>query len=461
MVLSNFEIWGRGLTWAVSLTSTSVSSANPFPITLTSLNSTKMLLAFSTYEGGALYYRIFDGVYWGSLMTISGIMMQNTVKQISSDSDAYHNAYIAFPSGGNSGSLELSKWSNIGFYLSTEIANRTLSHSLPSITITPDSYIHIYSVSGSRIYETTRSFNATIWENSYQIFDIGMGTTSLLTAVADRPGVMWAEGASSPFNIYSLIDPLDPTNLNLNVIEYEYHDSSTGGSYGMRGNILISSPTAFCNDVQPYCLFEGIAVFYDGISGDGHSNSGSVAAGFIKWHLGSKREHIVFFYNDINKKFRTIKLVKEITNYGLPAAFYFDVHKTTSDDTSTQWQRYAYSYSNGQKTLIKSDVVTFKTFKVGYPRIAAWTKDAKSELGFYSNGSPQPAYFYSLETKVRTTQQWARAATDAVGYICESDNPYWIHDHVDGTAHMTPPRPTTEQNSCPAGSYLGPIWSFG
>ncbi|MGI0014703.1 MAG: hypothetical protein ACREBU_14870 [Nitrososphaera sp.] len=87
-------------------------------------------------------------------MPTSGASLPS-LKRISSDSDSTHTAMIAYKDSLNK--IRLAKWdSSTGNYLGTEIADQSLAHDLPSISITPDDRIHIFSLSGDKVYETTK-----------------------------------------------------------------------------------------------------------------------------------------------------------------------------------------------------------------------------------------------------------------------------------------------------------------
>jgi hypothetical protein len=135
-----------GSSWSFSLNQVNSVSNNRPTMAITTLNSTKMLFAYGLYELSELKYRVFDGTNWGSMQTTSGAEMPvNVRKQISAASNSTQTAFVAFTSGGISGSLKVARFSNLGSFQAFETADSILSHSLPSITIARDNTIHIFS----------------------------------------------------------------------------------------------------------------------------------------------------------------------------------------------------------------------------------------------------------------------------------------------------------------------------
>lgn len=214
-----------GASWSTSLAET--SSANSYRVepAITDLAGGKMLFVYATYHGSAFYYRIFDGSTWGSILnTGSGTVQANTIKQISIDSDSTNTPYLAYVSGGNTGSLKLVKWTNQGTSPAVETADSTLSHSLPSITITADDAIRVYSLSNSKVYETVKSEGA--WQTPGNPFGTSFSSPEQLTAAISYPGALWIEGSNIRFdsvpdevlaNQHALIiEELDQIGLTLN-----------------------------------------------------------------------------------------------------------------------------------------------------------------------------------------------------------------------------------------------------
>ncbi|AFU59868.1 hypothetical protein Ngar_c29500 [Candidatus Nitrososphaera gargensis Ga9.2] len=104
-----------GLNWAVSLAQIdNVSTERPV-MSITGLNGSKMLFVYALYESSDLKYRVFDGTNWGSAQSASGTDMGvNTVKQISAATmNSTRTAYVAYLSGGNSGTMHVERFSNL------------------------------------------------------------------------------------------------------------------------------------------------------------------------------------------------------------------------------------------------------------------------------------------------------------------------------------------------------------
>ena len=153
-----------GSTWSTAVDTVDVTNtSNLFPITLTYLNSTRMLFAYATYESGDIYYRIFDGSSWGSVNTISAGISTNTVKQISSDTvDLGHShgsmtAYVAFLASGNQGILKVAKFSTTGSFQGIETADTTQWHWTPATSVSADGVLHIYTMDDGTIYDTIKN----------------------------------------------------------------------------------------------------------------------------------------------------------------------------------------------------------------------------------------------------------------------------------------------------------------
>jgi hypothetical protein len=126
-------------------------------------------------------------------------MSAGTIKQISADSDTSNSPYVAYLTGGNSGTLKVATWTNTGTFQTFETADNTKSHTLPSITIPRDNIVRIYTISGGRIYETKR-ING-VWQAPADAFGI---TTSFdspneLTAGIKSNAGLWEEGTA--FNV--------------------------------------------------------------------------------------------------------------------------------------------------------------------------------------------------------------------------------------------------------------------
>ncbi len=152
-----------GSTWATSIDTTDVTStSNRFSITLTFLGSNKMLFAYTTYESSNISYRIFNGTAWGSTNVVSAGISTNSVKQISSGTvnigfrGGEMTAYVAFLANGNQGTLKLAVFSSAGTFRGIETADSTITHWLPSVSITGDGTVHVYSLYNNIIYDTKK-----------------------------------------------------------------------------------------------------------------------------------------------------------------------------------------------------------------------------------------------------------------------------------------------------------------
>src|SRR5690606_30197956 len=121
---------------------------------------------YARYDSASLFYRVYtqSTSTWGSVQSQTSTgMSANTVKQISSDSDYTGKAFVAFLNGGTSGTLRVARFANTGTFSAFETADSTLSHALPSITVTPDGTIRIYTLSGGRVYVTQKSDHNGSW----------------------------------------------------------------------------------------------------------------------------------------------------------------------------------------------------------------------------------------------------------------------------------------------------------
>lgn len=194
-----------GLNWSVSLSQVDNVSNNRIVMALAPLTSGKMLFAYALYESPNLQYRVFDGTSWGSVQTASSTNMgTNTIKQISADSiNSTKTAYVAYLSSGNSGSLYVARFANTtGAFEGNETATTSGSHQLPSITISFDDIIHIYTVSSGKLYETRK--NASGWQAPVTPYgDTFYSINELTSQISgfESEGVFWREGSSAPYTL--------------------------------------------------------------------------------------------------------------------------------------------------------------------------------------------------------------------------------------------------------------------
>lgn len=199
-----------GSTWSTSLAQTSSSQGSRIEMALTKLASGKMLFAYATFPGSEFTYRIFDGTSWGSATNTSGAgMTTSSVKHVSSDSDGANNGYVAFLSSGNSGSLKLAKWSSSGTFSSFTTVDISLSHTLPSITITPDGVYHIYTISGGLIKDTKKTNAGASWQAPSNPFGSSFTSPNQLTSAISYSSALWVESTSPTASIRNGIVQLD------------------------------------------------------------------------------------------------------------------------------------------------------------------------------------------------------------------------------------------------------------
>ena len=199
-----------GLNFTTSLNTVLTGQGVRPTLTLTPLSSGKMLLTYIFLTDVELRYRIFDGVStWGNVQLTSGAGdTGGNFKHISSASDSTNSAYTAFLTNSNSGQLKVARWDNNGVFQAFESADATLSHTLPSITITTDGQIHIYTISGGKVYETKKVGES--WQLPSNPFGTSFTTPDQLTAAISLGAALWTE-SSNPYNVRFGILPLLPS----------------------------------------------------------------------------------------------------------------------------------------------------------------------------------------------------------------------------------------------------------
>lgn len=197
-----------GLNWVDSLAQVNGASANRIDMTLTRLNNTKMLFVYAKYESSELNYRVFDGSAWGSVQTTSGAGMNvNQKKQISSDSNSTSFAFVAFVTGGTSGTLKVARFSNTGTFQAFETVDSTQSHSFPTVTADPKDNILVYSIAGGKVLHTKR-LGDDRYTTLNAVYGDAFNSPDQLTAGVWYGGTIWREGTSSPYTLrYSGIIP--------------------------------------------------------------------------------------------------------------------------------------------------------------------------------------------------------------------------------------------------------------
>jgi hypothetical protein len=195
-----------GSTWTDSLPEvTGVSIYRP-ALTLTSLESNKMLFAYLKYDSADLYYRVFNGTSWSAVQTVTGTgMASNTYKQISSVSaDGRPSAYVAYTNvtASAGGVLKIARFLSNGTYQTIETANSTLRHNLPSILSSPNGDLNILSISNGKVYDTRK--RAGTWETPFTPFGTNFTSLDQLTGAVVMDGMLsglWRESTGSPYNV--------------------------------------------------------------------------------------------------------------------------------------------------------------------------------------------------------------------------------------------------------------------
>jgi hypothetical protein len=191
------------------------NSTDRIPITLTRLDSGKMLMSYSFYGSSSLHYRIFNATSndpWAFEWTVDNIgWSSSTTKQISSDSadglssNSSRMAYVAYLTSGNHGTLKVAKFYGNGTFAGVETADSTIDYSTPAISITRDDNVHIFTLSGGNLYEILR--NATTgWLAPNTTYGVSFQDPDQLTAkisTAMSTGILLREGASSPYKLRS------------------------------------------------------------------------------------------------------------------------------------------------------------------------------------------------------------------------------------------------------------------
>lgn len=190
-----------GLTWKISLKDFNTGETSRNAMTLTSLGKGQMLFVNAPYRGLELQYRVFNGAKWSPVSTTSGAeLLPVGEKQISSASNSTHFAFVTFVRGGNSGPLRMATWNNsTGAFERFETANSKLSHSQPSIVITSSGVIHIFTLSGGKVYDTIKS--AGVWSIPTNPFGTSFVSPDQLTCSVTKPLAMWMEGTFPNFSL--------------------------------------------------------------------------------------------------------------------------------------------------------------------------------------------------------------------------------------------------------------------
>lgn len=198
-----------GFNWYDSWSHSDIGSTYPPTMALTSLGSGKMLWTYAFYNSNVLNYKVYvptQGWYSYST-TISGWPTAGE-KQISADTDPTTNkAYVAFVTSGTSGNLKLARFSasDADYFEVIENADTTVTtHSLPSITITSDGIIRIYTVNkgtGSNGFITKVEKVEGSWNAPVKPFGTTLALPDQLTSGIWYDAAMWRQGSSSPYDV--------------------------------------------------------------------------------------------------------------------------------------------------------------------------------------------------------------------------------------------------------------------
>lgn len=258
---------------------------------------------YAKYTTGELTYRMFDGTNWGSEQTTSGAgMATNSVKQISSVSDTSNAPYVAYLSGGLSGTLKVARWTNTGTFQTFETADSSLSHSLPSMTVTSDNNIHIYTISGGKIYETRKG---SIWGTPTLPFGSSFSSVNSLTSGYAETAALWTEGTSSfnlQFGIYPAFRPYKTQVATTSIVQ----SPGTTDYYEGENRVISAGAMLFA------FYYDGSNIVYKSSSDNGVTWSSATSTGSgalsgadtYRWTVVSKKAsnivHIVILYQSLS-----------------------------------------------------------------------------------------------------------------------------------------------------------------
>jgi hypothetical protein len=239
-----------GFTWNTSLNAVDTGDATRITMALTDLESEMMLFAYATFSGADFSYRVLNAT-WGSLQnTTDAGFTDSFTKKLSSDSNSIHSAYLAYVTSGP-GALKVAIWNSTGGFQGFETANGTASHSLPSITITPDDLVRVYTVSDSKIANTTKA--GSTWQGTEFSFGTSFDSPDQLTSAILHPSALWVEsGNDLRFGTapIQLDGDLQPTEL-LPVQAIFNHDSLVDGKLTLlRVNITNTSTLDLVTQVR-------------------------------------------------------------------------------------------------------------------------------------------------------------------------------------------------------------------
>ena len=204
--LYNFEILESkdgGSTWHVSMNTQFLKISSRPQMALAQLSSGKMLFAVIPSDScGGLSVNIFSGTGtgWSKKECVSGTGVSGP-EQISSASSQNGTAYIAFnganyPNPGPSTTLKVAVWNSTGSFSHIETPGNFLADIyLPSIVISPNGIIHIFTISGGKIYDTVK-ING-IWQTPSNPFGTSFSSPDQLTSGLNLPSALWIESNST------------------------------------------------------------------------------------------------------------------------------------------------------------------------------------------------------------------------------------------------------------------------
>ncbi|GEM_PF-1932622 len=207
-----------GYSWTFLFSQVDGLSSNQPAMVLTRLASGNMLLAYALYESTNIYYRVLNmnnnpPTWTDPPLSNSTSMTVNNIRQISADSDASQNAYVAFHLDGTSRPAYTAEWSNTGVYQTTEEAGASGIY-IPAITIVPSGTIHVYGLNGDIV--DFRRVNGA-WLSPVDPWGTFSGQVNELTAAISFTAVAFTYGGCWPCNIEIAVNPAWDTNSGYQV----------------------------------------------------------------------------------------------------------------------------------------------------------------------------------------------------------------------------------------------------
>ena len=382
----NWYMWimkstNGGQTWSQSASvGPTIHATGNLPITLTPLDSGKMLLAYGSLDSSSLSYLIYNGTTWSSTNTLSSIgWSTSTEKQLSSVTlhDPRVNAtnptlaYVAYLTGGDTGTLKVAVFYGNGTFKGTETADSTLSHQLPALSANSDGILRAYSLSGNAIYLTLR--NATGWFSPKAPYASFVGENpDQLTSLLDgtfQTGVMWANGTAGDYTLHydgSSLNLFTQTGENLvvpsRVSQVEYHGNN---EFGVRADIATTDPTFGTGPAWWWAK----AFAFEGVLATDSVASGALASGYMKYQeLNTGVPHYAEAYYYYNLHDRTQYWI--ISNAGpvhSPQTYTVQYNATSGD--SGCWNLFISQLPDPLEQCVKGMVT-------GHPRFTVMTSNS-------------------------------------------------------------------------------------